>query len=424
MRKSVRTRASLVGLAAALLALPIAVSTGGNSQASRADHELASFIVDGVGKASNPSEAQVRDIRQFASDSGKTEVEAMEESVGQIELSELAYQIETTHPDLFVGAGFLPDDPTVDAYFIFTEKPGTQVLEQIERLPIKVEVRYGAPWTQADLAAASEAVIEAAMLSPGVGSVLTSMDREAGAVVVRYAAEAGEEPDLEQLSRNVAMASAESTDGKSGPDVRLIRSDEVSQARYEVAVQGGRVLRKNGDPECTSGFSATRNGNQGLITANHCPDLLDYIGHNSAISFSAGGYSANTDMQFHRVTSGNSAEAKFQADSGDIRNVNSISNPLFAEQVCKYGNSTGYGCTSVYDTGLCLTNDQGTGSYCGLVVTNAYITSGGDSGGPWFYSFAAKGTHSGVVAYEGSNRSFFTQIGRAANQFNTTIMTN
>lgn len=418
-----RRGAASLGLVAVSLAISLSLSVPEDSRASSAGAELSAFVVDGTGEPSDLSDAQLRDIRQLAKQSGKSETEVVNESVGQAEFADLAYRIETGDPDLFVGAGLTRDNSRTGGFLIFTKMPSPEVVEQVAKLPMDVEIRYGARWSQAALEAASEKVIEAAMHSPGVGTVVTSLDREAGQVVVMYATDGDQVPDVEELSRNVAAASQASTGNGSGPGVRVVRDDEVSKGEYEVVVQGGRVLRQGGTDMCTSGYSATKNGNQGLITANHCPDNLDYIGHASAITFGSGGYAAETDMQFHRATTGNTAEAKFQANSGDVRTVGSVSNPVAGQQICMYGVTSGYNCSYVLDTGLCRTNDLGTGQYCGLATSVDRITTGGDSGGPWFYSYTAKGTHTGSFSYQGATRSWFTQIGRAANQINATIMT-
>jgi hypothetical protein len=79
-----------------------------------------------------------------------------------------------------------------------------------------------------------------------------------------------------------------------------------------------------------------------------------------------------------------------------------------ATSVCRFGASSGNGCSAVYQINVCNTYSSGD-SYCGLIRTHRYTGSrDGDSGGPWYYGNNAYGVHSGSGWYYGIKRNFFT----------------
>ena len=86
--------------------------------------------------------------------------------------------------------------------------------------------------------------------------------------------------------------------------------------------------------------------------------------------------------------------------------------------VCKWGETTGYGCTVVAEKDVCVmySDDK---TRCGLARTATAITGSGDSGRPWFIDNAARGIHS----VGGSIGSPLTQIGRAQTYLGATLIT-
>ena len=58
---------------------------------------------------------------------------------------------------------------------------------------------------------------------------------------------------------------------------------------------------------------------------------------------------------------------------------------------------------------------------CSFIAVNGSISSGGDSGGPWFYSSAALGVHKGTAYINLGNRSVFTYVGNAISSLGVTL---
>ena len=71
-------------------------------------------------------------------------------------------------------------------------------------------------------------------------------------------------------------------------------------------------------------------------------------------------------------------------------------------KVCNFGKTTGAKCDEIYKLNIA------NGSYKGLVATKKHNTSGGDSGGPWYYGGTAYGIHSGYTTIMFKKRSRFT----------------
>lgn len=67
--------------------------------------------------------------------------------------------------------------------------------------------------------------------------------------------------------------------------------------------------------------------------------------------------------------------------------------------VCVYGRVSGHRCSFV---------DYHTGERGNVIVEHA-VTTGGDSGGPWFWNYTAYGIHAGRAYTDGPSR--FTGIG-------------
>jgi len=148
---------------------------------------------------------------------------------------------------------------------------------------------------------------------------------------------------------------------------------------------------------CTTGFSVQNgSGTRGVLTAAHCSNTQSYSG--SALTYQSGDITGNQDVQWHTAP-GFTVTNQFDSGIG-IRSctaTESRSNQAVGDYVCKNGKTTGYACGSISSTTLApshvtspsatfirVNNDQG----------YANLSSGGDSGGPWFLDTTAYGIHS------------------------------
>lgn len=160
---------------------------------------------------------------------------------------------------------------------------------------------------------------------------------------------------------------------------------------------------------CTAAFVVKSGSKYGISTAGHCPWDTTYDGATFAASPQQGTVVdlSNRDVKWGQSLSG-SAQNLFRASSANIRNVWSAANPVVGASVCKYGLTTGQTCSTVYKANFCRTS--GAGTECGFYAVQSGISSGGDSGGPWYWGSKAMGIHSGTYPVDGASRSTFTGI--------------
>ncbi|MDW5327882.1 hypothetical protein [Plantactinospora sp. KLBMP9567] len=94
--------------------------------------------------------------------------------------------------------------------------------------------------------------------------------------------------------------------------------------------------------------------------------------------------------------------------------MTAVGNAPMGSVVCHWGRNSGYRCSNVADACRTLSGHR----YCGLDVTREDVSTGGDSGGPWFLGNTARGGHSG--ASEGV-ASYFTRISRVRARLDATV---
>lgn len=207
--------------------------------------------------------------------------------------------------------------------------------------------------------------------------------------------------ELESVPRRSAGASTEPV-----INVEIVRGEV--DAAPEVIRGGARLTL------CTSGYTVYYSGTPGLLTAAHRPVNSTYEGRNVISNRTIG--NAGIDAAVYRRL-GETAVPRFYVSSSTTRAVTGTANPAVGASTCKYGQTTSYGCTTVHSRNVCAFG------YCNMTATRGYITSGGDSGGPWFLNNTAHGTHSGMATVGGAQRSVFTPIQQARASMPISVMT-
>ncbi|MEX2184553.1 MAG: hypothetical protein WEC14_08895 [Chloroflexota bacterium] len=160
---------------------------------------------------------------------------------------------------------------------------------------------------------------------------------------------------------------------------------------------GGRTLKNAAGATCTTGFSAKIFGTStdGFLTAGHCSQLTTYVDPSGGI------HAANLKEEYE----GNKGDfAYFDVPSSISRPIyyttNTASRVLFGvaanadidvgDWLCVYGRATNATkCGTVHTTSISC---NGIGQ---LVLMNANLTTGGDSGGPWWTGNTGYGIHHG-----------------------------
>ena len=172
-------------------------------------------------------------------------------------------------------------------------------------------------------------------------------------------------------------------------NVRVITVDELSA--NEAWIYAGLALS-----ECTSGFSVEdTNGVKGIVTSAHCSNALSYNGTN--LVFKGAVYGGSYDFQWH--TAPGYTVKNWVAGGGavvyGIYSTKHRDNQALSSWVCKYGKTSGYTCGYIIDKNYMPTTLDASWSPTFIRVHRDGIdlSSGGDSGGPWFRSGAAYGIH-------------------------------
>lgn len=183
-------------------------------------------------------------------------------------------------------------------------------------------------------------------------------------------------------------------------EVQLPASVEViiveKMGKPDADIYGGLSLSS-----CTSGFSVRQTndpGYKGITTAGHCSNTQSYNG--TSLTFMSQIFTGSYDIQWHRAP-GFTVTNKIKDGSNTTRNITATlhrNNQTIGGYVCKYGMTTGYTCGYISAKNYCPSYVPSCGATFIRVDNTAgwnNLSSGGDSGGPWFLVNTAYGTHSG-----------------------------
>lgn len=165
-----------------------------------------------------------------------------------------------------------------------------------------------------------------------------------------------------------------------------------------------------GTATCTSGFTAFRGSQWGLLTAGHCPNATHQIvGSTYGFSFVTEHVGSYGDAQFHASTDPTRLNSIKIADNGPTyRTITSTAYPVAGASICNFGRTRpNAACTTVAAVNVCLTNSSGV-AVCRLARTNGTFTNNGDSGGPWYLNNTAIGVHAGENS---AGFAVFSQVG-------------
>lgn len=153
---------------------------------------------------------------------------------------------------------------------------------------------------------------------------------------------------------------------------------------------------------CTGGFVATRGAAYGITTSAHCTFVpTAYDGDNTGSTYVA---SSNRDVRF-TVLTGGTPKNEFRYDFGVTRPITGVGAVSVGQSLSVFGKESGYGATSVESYKGCVLFTSGD-TWCYLYYTQTRVTTGGDSGGPWFLGFTGYGFTTG----SNSGGSYITTV--------------
>jgi hypothetical protein len=218
---------------------------------------------------------------------------------------------------------------------------------------------------------------------PGLG-----FDPRTGELVVLVAGSDADIYGVEALRGQIALLT--------GVPVR-VRS--LDRRDIDMAEGGARVVgaRDGKRYACTTGFVVTDGVRNGVVTAAHCPDALDYIedGAVRSLEFAGQWGWGYQDVQLH--LGADPLRPLFFADTAKqylrpVTDTRALASTRGGEWVCHRGERTGYSCATVE-----LTDFAPAGDLCGgaclprWVAVSGPTCKAGDSGGPVFAGTVALG---------------------------------
>lgn len=154
---------------------------------------------------------------------------------------------------------------------------------------------------------------------------------------------------------------------------------------------------------CTSGFSVKQTsdpGYKGITTAGHCGNTQSYSG--TSLTYMNQILTGSYDIQWHRAPGFTVTNKIRVSTSGTTRSITSTkhrNDQAIGGYVCKYGMTTGYTCGYISAKNICPSwVPSCAATYIRVNNTAGYgdLSSGGDSGGPWFLNNTAYGSHGGA----------------------------
>lgn len=192
----------------------------------------------------------------------------------------------------------------------------------------------------------------------------------------------------------------------------------------EADIYGGLPLT-----ECTSGFGVENAvGTRGITTAAHCDNAQAYDG--TDLDFEVEERRFRYDIQWH-TTPGFTVTNKIRSSSsGGTRRITGTvhrTSQSVGDYVCKYGRATHYTCGYI-DTKNYRPDPDNIPSpspdFIRVDNTAGYndLSSGGDSGGPWFNTNDAYGSHIGSPAGD-SNDAFYMAVNYISRGIHVDVLT-
>jgi len=205
------------------------------------------------------------------------------------------------------------------------------------------------------------------------------------------------------------------------PDkVRVITVEAEAMGILEADIYGGLPLST-----CTSGFSVKEGITKGITTAGHCSNTKSYSGNN--LPFQSENWAGSYDIQWHTApgyTVTNKIRWWSDGTTRDITATKSRSSQAIGNYVCKYGKTSHYTCGYISSKNFKPTVPNAEATYIRVDNTAGYddLSSGGDSGGPWFLSNTAYGTHHGAPTAD-PNDAVYMAVNYVESGLGVSVMT-
>ncbi|WP_172592202.1 S1 family peptidase [Subtercola boreus] len=212
---------------------------------------------------------------------------------------------------------------------------------------------------------------------------------------------------------------------------RLVVESDPSDMLEMQNLQGGHVTYWSGILMCTSAFPVKKRDGAdiGVLTAGHCPGATTQWVPGGGMYFSVQPNSQSTSSSYpggdFRWLRSSEMFDGLTWTGTDYRRFAGAGIAALNSNICKYGATTGYGCSRVAQLFVGSQSrvlpEDGGGLYdvYPLTCSATNITAGGDSGGPWYSQNVAYGVHTAG----GASRSCWSSAALALSRFNLVLWT-
>lgn len=178
------------------------------------------------------------------------------------------------------------------------------------------------------------------------------------------------------------------------PQIKIVTVSELGVE--QTAIHAGLRMNASNGLDCTSGFSVVNSsGVKGILTAAHCWDEMSYNG--TDLPYNGSAFGGPCDVQWHLAPGFDVRNLAYDGTNNRyIFSTKHRDNQALNEYVCKYGWASGYTCGYIIDKNY---NPGGVMNSTLIRVHHdgVNLSSGGDSGGPWFNLNTAYGLHVGEI---------------------------
>ena len=347
---------------------------------------LASLGVPGVAvahdepEAQSPEQALHADLKSIAATNGWTLEEAETDYLATETVGRIAGRIAREEPGRYVGSAVGPGPDSVPRLYL-KGKASAFAMALVDEAGIPIKIIDEQPYSFDELEVRVLRV-QQALLKSDLADASVAVDiAGAGQIPVR----------IRQAETARSEASISSFIPADLRDDVVITMDTKGSWEPDHAGGGMKTSTTPAQYFCTSGWSVTGPGYNGIVQAAHCDDAIDLIHNTHSMTLQDEHYGAYGDVEIFSTAT--TDEPYFYASSTEWREVLGMKpreDLTVGENICAYGvGSNSRNCSQLkYVSTTC-------GVLSRMVEMEDDIMTGGDSGGPWFKGDRAVGIHHG-----------------------------
>ena len=361
--------------------------------------EVGDHLAPNTPALTSEDDALAADAQIIADTNGWSQADTLVRLKHQAKFSQLVARLAQDYPATFAGSWTSTDKALPDSFVRFKGPVPPEATALADSIGVRVNLNANAIYSSLDMRdrAARLQTELTALGSPEVGTAVLVAEQRIVATAVRP-------PGIEGLSVEAILARLPSWTAAGDISIDFIDGPLNQQAH----TYGGAWMRDDGARECTSGFTAVRQGVTGVTTAGHCTGINQYEQPSDGLVYSAPNIIEHQgswgDVEFHSTT--HAEYARFYANVNDFRSVHLmfLAEGISAgDSMCGFGRKTlGERCGTVWATYVTC----GSLGHMVLMVTSFMAT--GDSGGPFFLGTTAAGDFQGWCIFSGTSHTEFS----------------